>query len=274
VSHADTISVPPPPTEADVAAALRLMEPIRKLIKPKVYGIDKVPAKRALLVGNHNLLGMVDMPLICAELWEQGKMVRGLADHAHYKVPGWRDLMTRVGAVEGTRALASELMRCGELVMVFPGGGREVNKRKGERYKLVWKNRMGFARLAIQHEYPIVPFASVGAEHGLDIVLDGDHPLLAPLRIFTEKVMGSPDTPPIVRGVGLTPLPRPERQYYWFGEQIDTTPFKGREADDSAARTVREHTAAVIEEGIEFLLAERDADPNRSLLGRLLRTDA
>jgi 1-acyl-sn-glycerol-3-phosphate acyltransferase len=57
-------------------------------------------------------------------------------------------------------------MRRGELVTVFPGGGREVNKRKNEQYKLVWKNRLGFARLAIQHGYPIVPFASVGAEHG------------------------------------------------------------------------------------------------------------
>ncbi len=43
-------------------------------------------------------------------------------------------------------------MRRGELVMVFPGGAREVNKRKNERYKLV-ENRLGFARLAIQHGY-------------------------------------------------------------------------------------------------------------------------
>lgn len=95
-------------------------------------------------------------------------------------------------------------MRRGELVMVFPGGAREVNKRKNERYKLVWKNRLGFARLAIQHGYPIVPFASVGAEHGIDIVLDNESPLLAPVQFLAEKLLGTKDGPALVRGVGLT----------------------------------------------------------------------
>ena len=187
MSHAETVSVPPAPTKADVASALRMMEPLRKVIKPKVYGIENVPKKRALLVGNHNTLGVVDAPLLAAELWERGRMVRSLGDRAHFKIPGWRDALTRMGVVEGTREITSELMRRGELVMVFPGGGREVNKRRNERYKLVWKNRLGFARLAIQHEYPIVPFASVGAEHGIDILLDSDSPLLAPVQFPRRK---------------------------------------------------------------------------------------
>jgi 1-acyl-sn-glycerol-3-phosphate acyltransferase len=273
VPKVDTVSVPPTPTKADVTAALNVMKPLRKLIKPKVYGIEKVPTERALLVGNHNTLGMVDAPLLAAELWERGRMVRSLGDHAHFKVPGWGDALTRMGVVDGTKENASELMRRGELVMVFPGGGREVNKRKNEQYKLVWKNRLGFARLAIQHGYPIVPFASVGAEHGIDIVLDNESPLLAPMQFLTKKLLGSNDGPPLVRGVGLTPVPRPERQYYWFGEPIDTAEFAGREADDRAARKVRERTAAAIEEGIELMLAEREADPNRSIVGRLLRSD-
>jgi 1-acyl-sn-glycerol-3-phosphate acyltransferase len=103
------------------------------------------------------------------------------------------EALTRLGTVDGTREITSELMRRGELVMVFPGGAREVNKRKNEQYKLVWKNRLGFARLAIQHGYPIVPFASVGAEHGIDIVLDNESPLLAPVQFFVGKVLGSPD---------------------------------------------------------------------------------
>lgn len=272
--NADTVSIPPTPTKGDVAAALRAMKPLRKVIKPKVYGIDNVPTERALLVGNHNTLGLVDAPLLAAELWERGRMVRSLGDHAHFKIPGWGDALTRMGVVDGTKEIASELMRRGELVMVFPGGAREVNKRKHEQYKLVWKNRLGFARLAIQHGYPIVPFASVGAEHGIDILLDNTSPLMAPVQFLAEKVLGTKDGPALVRGVGLSPVPRPERQYYWFGEPIDTGEFKGQDADDNAARKVRERTAAAIEHGIELMLAEREADPNRSVVGRLLRTDA
>ncbi|WP_205873097.1 lysophospholipid acyltransferase family protein [Mycobacterium camsae] len=272
--NSDTITVPPTPTKGDIDTALNLIKPLRKVIKPKVYGIENVPTEHALLVGNHNTLGVVDAPLLAAELWERGRMVRSLGDHAHFKIPGWGELLTRMGVVDGTRENASELMRRGDLVMVFPGGGREVAKRKNEQYKLVWKNRLGFARLAIQFGYPIIPFASVGAEHGIDIVLDNDSPLLAPTKFLAEKLLGTPDGPMLVRGVGLSPVPRPERQYYWFGDPIDTAHLHGQEANDNAARKVRERTAAAVEHGIELMLAEREADPNRSLVGRLLRSDS
>jgi 1-acyl-sn-glycerol-3-phosphate acyltransferase len=263
-------SVPSPPSPVHVARTLRLMEPLRKLINPKVYGIDNVPKRRAMLVGNHTLLGVLDLPLLCAELAERGRVVRMLGDHAHFKVPGWRGLLSSFGVVEGTRANTAALMRRGELILVFPGGGREVAKRKGERYKLVWKNRMGFARLAVQYGYPIVPFASVGSEEALDIVIDADNPLLAPMRLIVEKVLGSPDSPPIVRGVGLTPIPRPERQYYWFGEPIDTTTVAGRHTDERTVRRFREATKAAVEQGVAFLLEEQQNDPNRSVIKRLL----
>ena len=73
------------------------MEPIRKLINPKVYGIEHVPKRRALLVGNHTVMGMLDSPLMCAELWEHGIIVRSLGDHAHFKIPVWREVLTPAG---------------------------------------------------------------------------------------------------------------------------------------------------------------------------------
>jgi len=264
------VTVPEPPSADEVGRALRLMAPIRTLINPKVYGIENVPKRRALLVGNHTVMGMLDSPLMCAELWERGIVVRSLGDHAHFKIPVWRDILTACGVVDGTRATTSELMRRGEVILVYPGGGREVAKRKGEQYKLIWKERMGFARLAIEHGYRIVPFAAVGAEEAVDIVLDGDNPLLAPTRLFAEKVLGSKDTMPITRGIGLTPIPRPERQYYWFGKPISTKGVQGQQDDDTVVRRVREKTKKAVEGGMEFLLAERENDPNRSVLKRLL----
>jgi len=263
-------SVPLPPSPAFVARTLRVMEPLRKLINPKVYGIENVPERGALLVGNHTVLGVLDLPLICAELWERGRIVRALGDHAQFKVPGWRDMLKSVGVVEGSRANCAELMQRGELILVFPGGGREVAKRKGERYKLVWKKRTGFARMAIQYGYPIIPFASVGADDAVDIVVDADNPLLLPEKIFVEKVLGSPDSWPLWRGIGPTPIPRPERQYYWFGEQIQTTSIRDRKDDDATVRELRDSTKTAVEHGINFLLGEREGDKNRSLIGRLL----
>ena len=99
-------SVPDPPPAVEVERALLLIEPLRKLINPKVYGIDNVPKRGALLVGNHTVLGVLDLPLLCAELWERGRIVRALGDHAQFKVPGWRNMLNRFGVVEGTRATA------------------------------------------------------------------------------------------------------------------------------------------------------------------------
>ena len=74
----------------------------------------------------------------------------------------------------------------------------------------------------------------------------------------------------MVRGVGLTGIPRPERLYFWFGEPVDTTGFAGQDAD-TAARTVRDEVKQAVLAGIQFLRDERDHDPDRDLAKRLLR---
>ena len=56
----------------------------------------------------------------------------------------------------------------------------------------------------------------------LDVIIDQNTPIYGHLARLYERLIGFP-TPPIVRGVGLTPIPRPERLYFWFGDPIDTT---------------------------------------------------
>jgi hypothetical protein len=66
-------------------------------------------------------------------------------------------------------------------VLVFPGGAREVFKRKGEAYRLIWKERIGFVQMAAAHGYPIVPFASVGADEAYDIEFDAADLMRSPI---------------------------------------------------------------------------------------------
>ena len=260
-------AVPPAPSAKSLAPVVKALAPVRRIAKPKVYGIEHVPKGGALLVGNHTLYAVFDMILWTAELIERGIMVRGLGEHALFRIPVARELLKACGIVPGTRANMRELMRRGDLILVFPGGAREVAKRKGERYQLIWKNRLGFAKMAIEGRYPIVPFASMGIEDALDIVIDTDNPLMAPVRKLAEKLLNV-EPLPIVRGIGLTPIPRPERLYFWFGEPISTLEYGGI-ADDDNARDLRARTAASIEGGLDFLFDEREKDPERSLLQRL-----
>lgn len=269
VTDAHPVRISDPARAAQIDRLVGVLEPLTRLTKPKVYGIERLPEGGALLVGNHTIYGFLDLPFMIAELWKRRRIsVRGLGEHAHYAIPVWRNLLEFCGMVRGTRENLRVLMREHEYIIVFPGGAGEVFKHRGEKYRLLWKERMGFARLAIEYGYPIVPFAAVGAEEMLEIVADNRTPVVAQISNLMKRLLGIP-LPPIVRGVGPTLLPRPERLYFWFGEPIDTTHFATRHNDADAARAVRDETRQAIEAGIEFLLAERDADPNRGLAARL-----
>ena len=265
------VDIPELPDEQWIDRLVSVLEPLSRVTQPKVYGIESVPDGGSLLVGNHTIYGFMDLPFMMAELWKRRRLaVRGLGEHAHYSVPVWRDLLALCGMVRGTRDNVRALMRDGQTVLVFPGGAREVNKRRGEKYRLMWKERLGFARLAIEHGYPVVPFAAVGAEEMHDIVVDANNPVLATITRAVEKLARLPLEPSVVRGVGLTPLPRPERLYFWFGEPIDTTRFGGLHEDEGAARALRDEVREAVEGGIQFLLSERERDPHRGLVRRMI----
>ncbi len=258
-----------------------LIDPLRRLMSPVALGLERVPREGAvLLIGNHTVFGLIDVPMLGVEIYEHtGRMVRGLGDHIHFAVPGWRDLLRSLGAVPGTRENCSRLLEAGEAVLVFPGGGREVMKHRGEKYELIWKERIGFARLAIQHGVPIVPFASVGVEDMFEIVADADDLLRSPvgallraLGITEQEWFRHGDViPPLARGTGPASLPRLERQYFLFGDPIDVSRFAGRHEDREACYAVREQAKRAIQAQIAQLREIREADPERYPIQRLLR---
>ena len=241
----------------------RIAGPLQRLLSPVAIGLEHVPAKGAvLLTGNHTIFGLLDIPMLGIALLEHtGRLVRGLGDHNHFAVPIWRDVLARLGVVRGTRENTAALFEQGEAVMVFPGGGREVMKRKGERYKLVWKERIGFARLAIQYGVPIVPFASVGVDDMFEIVIDAEDILRSPVGDLLRAIgvtkqawfRGGEIIPPIARGKGPAGLPRIERQYFLFGPPIDTTRFAGRHDDAKACLALRRE----VQQAIEMQIADR-----------------
>jgi 1-acyl-sn-glycerol-3-phosphate acyltransferase len=265
------VEIPKLPSERSIDRLVTVAAPLLRISQPRIFGLENVPANGSLLVGNHTIYGFLDLPLMMAEIWKRRRLaIRGLGEHAHYAVPIWRDLLAVGGMVRGTRENVRALMRERQTVLVFPGGAREVNKQRGQEYQLLWRERIGFARLAIEHGYPVVPFAAVGAEEMLDVVVDQRTPIYRDFARIYEKLMGFP-TPPIVRGVGLTPIPRPERLYFWFGEPIESSRFGSRYDDTGAARALRDEVKQAVLSGIQLLRDERDQDPNRGLIARLRR---
>ncbi|WP_232534921.1 lysophospholipid acyltransferase family protein [Nocardia terpenica] len=262
-------------SDGDLRLFDALAAPVRMWTSPRFYGLDNIPdSGPVLLVGNHTLLGGVDAPLLLHEiLHRRGRLVRGLAENVLMRVPAVRDLVHRMGSVRGNRANCRALLASGEAVIVFPGGGREAMRRKGEKYVLKWEGRTGFARMAIEAGAPVLPVAMIGADDVYDVVFDGDHPVMRPLRWAVEALgIRRELTPPLMRGLGPTLLPRPERFYYSVGTPIDTAPWRDTDDPDSAAAELQVVVRKALQEELTFLLGERDRDGGRTLWGRVRET--
>jgi 1-acyl-sn-glycerol-3-phosphate acyltransferase len=243
------------------------LDTLRSLYKPYVEGLETLPVDgRFLLVGNHTVAGNEAL-LIPYEVRRQiGKTVRPLADRNFGKMKGLpADVITAFGAIVGTPEGTRELMRANEPILVFPGGGREIGKGKDELYALLWGERAGFARLAVEHNYPIVPAALVGGDDVYKI-LTTSHGLWGRLtRSVGQRLGGRTDmTVHLMRGVGPTLIPNPQRMYLRFGAPIDTTKPKGVSTEKWVA-SVRDNVKTDLESDLADLLRIRETDPYRQL---------
>ena len=212
--------------EAVVGAGAAALAPVITCCHHYVRGLANLPADgRFLLVGNHTLFSMAEVVLIPYFVRTAiGTRVRPLADRQFARMTGIQAaLVTAYGAVIGTPAAARRLMDEGESVLVFPGGAREISKYRGEEYTLSWQNRDGFARIAIEKEYPIVTVALVGGDDVYTSMVRRDSTLGRVGRWAGQRLTGRSDiTMSPVRGVGLTLIPKPQRMYLAFGQPIDT----------------------------------------------------
>jgi len=252
---------------------------LRWYFAPEYLHIDRVdPRRPTLFVGNHSVFGVLDVLLFADGLYrEHGISLRMLADRNHFKLPLWRDFVERTGAVLGTRANCAALMCRGEHILVFPGGAREVFKHKGEAYRLIWKQRYGFVQLAIEHGYSITPYATVGAEEAFDVLLDSGNYMATPLGGYLRRsgiadryLRGGEEFPPVVRGLGLTAIPRPEKLYFSIGKPIETARYEGRSDDAALLRRLRNRVGRALEQLIAELQEHRARSIRQGTLRRVL----
>lgn len=228
-----------------------LLAPINFFLRPEAVGIEHISNETpGLYVSNHCLYGLEMAPLLNVVYRERKVFLRGLSDHFHFgQLHG--EILRIFGAVDGSRKNVDCLMKTNQNVLVYPGGGHEVLKPSNvPRYTLMWKERLGFARMAIKHGYPIVPCCSVGTEDMMDTIID------IPVG-FLRKDLQIPI---------ISPILRLQKVYFWFGEPIPTDQYKGDYMNDEFAREVRDKVKTAIESGIQELKKKQENDPNRFLL--------
>ena len=233
-----------------------------------------------LFVGNHQLYGF-DGPLLVEELLrERGRRLRPmvfpplLAKESPlapfpYPLPGTAETFERFGATPvSARSLLGALQR-GESVLLFPGGAREVFKRKGEEYSLFWGDEPDIVRLAARVNATIVPFSGLGGDESFTMALDSEELLAMPAvgNFFKQRIEALPSLVPGDVFVPPFGYISPARHYFLFGLPID---LRGVDPNDreTCARLYAEVRGAV-DAGITRLQLEvRANDPYRKLVPR------
>ena len=200
----------------------------------QTYGIEKVPTGRVLLVSNHSGQLPLDGAMIGIALMTEARpprTMRAMVEKWVPSLPYVSTFMARCGQVVGTPENCLRLLRNEEAILVFPEGARGISKLYSQRYQLT-EFGLGFMRLALETDTPIVPVAVVGAEEQAPALLD-----LKPVAKLL-KMPAFPITPTVL------PVPLPSRYHIYFGDPMR---FTGRADDEDAEleRKVKQVKAAV-----------------------------
>lgn len=223
----------------------------RHYFRVNAVDIDRVPTGRVLLISNHaGQLPFDGMMLSMAMLLEAEppRIARGMAEYWVSELPFVSVAAARGGSLVGTPRNCTAMLEAGECVMVFPEGVRGMNKLYKDRYKLM-RFGLGFMRLALETDTPIVPVSIVGSEE--------QQPGLANLA-SVGRLLGMPALPitptfPLLGPLGL--LPMPVRYHIYFGEPLR---FEGDPSEDDAHIQDRvDVVKKAIMDGFERGLAER-----------------
>ena len=219
----------------------------RKYFRTEVQGVENIPDGRVLLIANHSGQVPIDGAVIAAAVFldrNPPRIVRSMVEKWAQTLPFVGTFFGRCGQVVGVPENARRLLDRGEAILVFPEGTKGISKPFSQRYKLA-DFGLGFMRLALETQTPIVPVALVGAEEQY-VSLANVMPV--------AKLFGMPSFPLIPQlFVPGGQLPLPTKYHIRFGEPLV---FEGDADDDDAVieekvRVVRATIQAMLHRGLK-----------------------
>jgi len=163
--------------EAFIAGLVKAIESVAfPYFRAEVRGVDRIPAGRALYVGNHS------GGFITADSFLWGAAVYrvrglegvpyGLGHETILSLPALNPFLAKIGAVRASHENARRIFEAGHKVLVYPGGDIEVMRPWRDRNRIRFGGRTGYVRLALRHGVPIVPFVAAGAHETFFVLHD------------------------------------------------------------------------------------------------------
>jgi len=236
--------------------------------------MDRVPESPVLLIGNHS--GGIITPDTSAvyATWYRTRgfddPLMGLAFDGIYGVPGWRELMRKIGQMPASMDNAQTALSDGCSVLLYPGGSYEVFRPWKDRNRIMFKGRKGFIRLALEAGVPVVPVVGHGG-HETTIVLTRGERFVKLLSLDKVRMDGAPllfQLPWGISSAGLPGVPLPAKITVQVCEPLDWSRFGPEGADDPAVlEQCYEEITSIMQTTLDTLAIENP----RPLLSRFVR---
>lgn len=145
-----------------------LLRPIVKVYhRSRVRGLEHIPRRRCLIVGNHSG-GLItpDFAVFAIDFYEQFGYERPLYTLAHdslFHGPA-AELLPHLGIVHACPENAAAALATDAAVLVFPGGDEDVYRPTLTENVIDFVGRTGYVATAATAGAPIVPMVSIGGQ--------------------------------------------------------------------------------------------------------------
>ena len=155
-----------------------LIQQILRWFRPTFSGAENLPADGPmLLVANHSGGLYTPEAYVMMEWWARNRLSQPLYVLAHdflFSVPLFNDVLRRAGGIPASVHNAEAALQSGASLLVFPGGDFEAFRPWWQRDRVEFSGRMGFVRLALRNNVPIVPVVAHGSHDTTFVVSRGE----------------------------------------------------------------------------------------------------
>jgi 1-acyl-sn-glycerol-3-phosphate acyltransferase len=215
-------------------------------------GLDNIPAAgRALFVSNHRGFMPLDAVMHLSLIFTHcHRIPRFLIIHSLLRFPFLCNFLTKLGGVIASQENAAKLFANENLVGLFPEGIRGSFIPYKDTYQLRKFSKSAFARMAIEHQAPVVPAAVVGHAEIFPIVGRLD-------STYITREWGWPCFP-IAPPFPLAPIPLPSK---WHVRVLKPVPLQGLKPCDAEnpllVREFSDHIQDLVQRNVDEMLKRR-----------------
>ncbi|XP_023720360.1 transmembrane protein 68 isoform X2 [Cryptotermes secundus] len=123
----------------------------------EVSGMENIPDDTpALIVYYHGAIPIDLYYFISRCILFKNRLIHTVGDRFLFNIPGWSIICEAMKVIPGTVQICSNILKENNLLAISPGGVYEA--QFGDAYyRLMWKKRLGFAKVALDAKVPVIP---------------------------------------------------------------------------------------------------------------------